>query len=142
MNKIDFSVVNEAIRRFYDFYPDGGNWGDTMFDFHNKDYIQSQLALQFLMENKILQPWGDADLVILSPIGKQIVEQFDGDVIKYLEYEKERERKAEAEHKLEMDVHRSTLKSNRIQFWATIVNIIVGIVNIVCAILNYIGLCF
>lgn len=139
MTEISHQIANEAIKRYKEYYPEGNDWGDAMYEYHNMDYEQSQNVLEYLTSNGILVPWKNTDKLMLSSIGIDIMERFDGDIIKYLEHKKAMKRKAEAEHELEMNVHRSTLRSNRIQFWATIVNIIIGIVNIVCAILNYIN---
>lgn len=110
-----------------------------MYEYHNGDYEQSQLALQFLTENGILVPEGNAenDRLMLSNIGINIMKQFDGNIIKYLEYKKQMKRKVEIEHELEIKVQRSTLKTNRIQMWATYINIIIGIINAIALIVNF-----
>ena len=46
-------------------------------------------------------------------------------------------RKVEIEHELEIKVQRSTLKTNRIQMWATYINIIIGIINAIALIVNF-----
>ena len=48
MVEINYQIVNEGIKRFSKYYPDGNDWGDAMYEYHNGDYEQSQLALQFL----------------------------------------------------------------------------------------------
>lgn len=138
MVEINYQIVNEGIKRFSEYYPDGNDWGDAMYEYHNGDYEHSQLALQFLTENGILVPEGntESDRLMLSNIGINIIKQFDGNIIKYLEYQNAIKRKAESEHELEIKVHRSTLKSHIVQNWGTFINIIIGIINVVCAIIN------
>lgn len=138
MKGVDYSIINEAIMRYSEWYPDGNDWGDAMFEYHNGDYEQSQCALKYLRENDILIPWGNAggNRLMLSSIGIDILEQFNGDIIKYLEHKETMKRKAEAEHELEMNVRRSTLKSHIVQKRATLVNVIIGIINVICAIIN------
>lgn len=139
MVEINYQIVNEGIKRFSKYYPDGNDWGDAMYEYHNGDYEQSQLALQFLTENGILVPEGNAenDRLMLSNIGINIMKQFDGNIIKYLEHKKQMKRKVEIEHELEIKVQRSTLKTNRIQMWATYINIIIGIINATALIVNF-----
>lgn len=138
MKEADYQIINEAIKRFSEYYPDGNDWGDAMYEYYNRDYEQCQLVLKFLRDNDILVPWGNAggNRLMLSNIGINIMNQFNGDIIKYLEHKKTMKRKAEAKHELEMKVHRSTLKSHIVQNRGTLINIIIGVINVICAIIN------
>ncbi len=136
--EVNYQMVNTAIKRFSEYYPDGNDWGDAMYQEHNCNYEESQLVLGYLMDNGILVPWrSGSDRLILSNIGINIVNQFDGDIISYLEHKKQMKRKVEIEHELEIKVQRSTLKNNRIQMWATYINIIIGIINAIALIVNF-----
>lgn len=132
MIEVNYQIVNEAIKRFSEYYPDGDDWGDAMYEYHNRDYEQCQLVLKFLRDNGILIPWGNAggNRLILSNIGINIMNQFDGDITKYLEYKKAMKQKAQAEHELEMKVHRSTLKSHVVQNWGATISVLCALLNI------------
>lgn len=132
MIEADYQIINEAIKRFSEYYPDGDDWGDAMYEFHNRDYEQCQFALNFLRDNGILVPWGNAEgnRLMLSNVGINIRKQFNGDIIKYLEHKETMKRKAQAEHELEMKVHRSTLKSHIVQNWGAVISVLCALLNI------------
>lgn len=86
MIEVNYQIVNEAIKRFCENYPDGGDWGDMMHDYHNIEL--------------------------------------------YLEHKEDLLKKVQAEHELEMDVHRSNIKFNKWQKVATTICVICTIINL------------
>jgi len=131
MIEVNYQIVNEAIQRFCENYPDGGDWGDMMYDYHNTKYEENQLARKFLCDNGILIPWGNDGMLILSNEGVRIIQQFEGKIELYLKYKEGMRKKEQAEHELKIEAHRSNIRFNKWQKVATTICIICTIINLV-----------
>lgn len=137
MEKANYQLVNGTIKNLYALLPHGSNFEYvTPKELKDDDDNQYYAIEKFITDQKLVEDWGTSGKIILTKTGVDIVEQYECNVERYLEYKKELERKANEEHELQMEALRSNIKFNKKQTKFAWINMCYLIANVILTIIS------
>lgn len=73
---MNYEKIDKTVELFYGFLPYGNNFSDATYGLFKDNHTEMYETKNFLLEERILENWGDAGKLIISKKGKDIWEKF------------------------------------------------------------------
>jgi len=81
---MDYNIIDKKIELFYGYLPYGNNFSDSTYGLFKDNHHEMYEIRDFLIEQGILENWGNAGKLIISKKGKDAWTEF-ASIEKYLE---------------------------------------------------------
>jgi hypothetical protein len=136
---MNYKKIDKTIELFYGFFPYGSNFSDATYGLFKDNQAEMYETKNFLLEEGILEIWGDAGKLIISKRGKDIWEKF-ASTEKYLEDNNKKNAEQERFRYLEKQklIHDSKISKWQAKtfWWVFFIGLIGGICGIISLVMQ------